>query len=361
MTPRVSVVMPVRDGARWLSEAIRSILDQTLSNFELIIIDDGSTDNSHDIIKSIARGEPRIRAMRQDRQGLVAALNCGLSECRGPLIARLDADDRAHPLRLRRQAEYLDCHPDVGLLGTWANQIDEHGSIVHALKPPTNSETLRILLTRTNPFVHSSVMLRTRDLRKVGFYRQAFEGAEDYDLWIRISEHATVANLPEYLVDYRWHPTGLSHRLRVRQLYSARLAQEAALARRANTHDPTEALTAAPNWHEEEFSNSPAWRDLSRLFKLLQFADSSDVQASDVEHIDISVISDGCILLNHAERRLAQLALLNIIKRRASLGKSTSATLLWHFVRLHPFRAARLMKHFFKTNMKRPRKAQNNS
>jgi glycosyltransferase involved in cell wall biosynthesis len=353
MTTRVSVVMPVRDGSRWLREAIRSILDQTLTDFELIIVDDGSIDDSPDIIRSISRGDPRIRAIRLDRQGLVAALNSGLSESRGQFIARLDADDRTHPLRLQRQAEYMDCHPDVGLLGTWANQIDEQGSVMRALRPQTGSEALKIMLQRTNPFVHSSVMLRALDLRKVGFYRRAFEGAEDYDLWLRMSERAAIANLPENLVDYRWHPGGLSHRLRVRQLYSGRLARAAALARRTNMHDPTEALTAAPNWSKEEFCDLPGWQDLSRLFELLQLADSSEVDALDIDDIDISIINGGGIVLNHAERRLAQFALLNLIKRRASLGKSLSATLLWHFVRLHPLRATQLMGQLFKGNLKR--------
>jgi glycosyltransferase involved in cell wall biosynthesis len=348
MTTRVSVVMPVRDGARWLRESIGSILDQTLTNFELLIIDDGSIDDSPSIIEAVARSEPRIRAMRQERQGLVAALNWGLSEARAQLIARLDADDRAHPLRLQRQAEYLDCHPDVGLVGTWANQVDEQGAVMRALKPPTNPQTLKTLLNRTNPFVHSSVMLRTAKLQKVGFYRRAFEGAEDYDLWIRMSENATVVNLPEYLVDYRWHSASASHRFRIRQLFSARLAQVGALARRTNTYDPTLALTAPPDWHEDEFSNLPKWDDLSRLFKLIELADSTGAEAFDVDRIDISAISNGKITLNHAEQRLAQLALLNIIKRRASLGKPLSATLLWHFARLHPFRATRLVTQFFK-------------
>src|SRR5579864_3644566 len=106
MTPRISVVMPVRDGARWLGEAIFSVQAQTLADFELIIIDDGSKDESPLIIETSAQGDSRVRAIRQERLGLVAALNRGLSESRGQFIARLDADDLAHPQRLRHQSEY---------------------------------------------------------------------------------------------------------------------------------------------------------------------------------------------------------------------------------------------------------------
>ena len=121
MTPQISVIMPVRDGARWLGEAIASLQDQTLSDFELIIIDDGSADGSPQIIDAYSRRDPRINPIRQQRLGLVPALNRGLAESRGQLIVRLDADDRAHPLRLQRQSLYLEGHPEVGLLGTWAN------------------------------------------------------------------------------------------------------------------------------------------------------------------------------------------------------------------------------------------------
>jgi len=203
MKPLISVVLPVWNGARWLTEAIDSIRRQTLDNFELIVVDDGSTDGSADIIEASARSDRRIRNFRQERYGLVAALNRGLSEAQGQLIARLDADDRVHLQRLQKQTEYLDQHLDVGLLGSWAELIDEQGSVIGFRKYQTRPESLMPLLPRTNPLLHSSIMVRQSVLQKVGFYRPAFEGAEDYDLWLRVSEIAKVANLPEYLVQYR--------------------------------------------------------------------------------------------------------------------------------------------------------------
>lgn len=339
MKPPISVIMPVRDGARWLGEAITSIQDQTLSDFELIIIDDGSSDESPSIIEERSLKDPRIRAIRQERLGLVSALNRGLAESRGQFIARLDADDRALPHRLEHQSQYLKNHPRIGLLGTWANQIDEHGSLKGSLKPPTKTEQLVSLLARTNPFLHSSIMARKAIMQKVGFYRAVFEGAEDYDLWIRMSEVTNIENLPEFLLDYRVHPANVSYTTRVRQLFSTRLAQRAAQSRRATSHDPTSELIVPPNWQAAETMNAPIYGDLARLFCLLDLANPSNVESTKCDHIDISSLSNRNIVLNHAERRMAQLALLNLLKKGVTLPKATTISLLRHFIQLHPLRA----------------------
>ena len=342
MTPQISVIMPVRDGARWLREAITSVQNQTLSNFELIIVDDGSVDDSAHIIGDSEKGDSRIRAIRQQRLGLVPALNRGLAESRGLLIARLDADDRALPQRLKRQSEYLKSYPDIGLLGTWADKIDEQGSLKGSLQPPTRPNDLALLLARMNPFLHSSIMVRKTVMQNVGFYRPAFEGAEDYDLWMRISEVTKIANLPERMLQYRLHSVSVTHSARVRQLFSARLAQRAAQARRTNTPDPTSGLTAPPNWHATDSLNSKIYGDLVRLFRLLDLADPSNIAGKGGGHIDISALSDRNIVLNHAERRLAQLALLNLLKQGVDAPGTPRAVLLRHFIRLHPLRAISL-------------------
>jgi glycosyltransferase involved in cell wall biosynthesis len=333
--------MPVRDGARWLGEAIASIQGQTLSDLELIIIDDGSADDSPHIIDAHSRRDSRIVAIRQERLGLVTALNRGLAESRGQLIARLDADDIAKPQRLERQSQYLEKHPEIGLLGTWAEKIDERGSVRGILTPPTQAKELAALLTRTNPFLHSSIMMRKTVLQTVGFYRVVFEGAEDYDLWMRMSEVSDTANMPEYLLQYRLHPTSVSHSARVRQLFSARLAQRAAQARRASAYDPTSELVAPPNWHTTDTVVTPIYADLTRLFCLLDVADSANIPSTKGRHIDVSPLRDRNLLLNHAERRMAQLALLNLLRNNVTT-EIPRAILLWHFIRLHPFRAINL-------------------
>jgi len=345
MTPQISVVMPVRDGARWLGEAITSVRDQTLHDFELIIIDDGSADDSASIIAASAQRDPRIRAIRQEPVGLVAALNLGLGQARAPLIARLDADDRAYPQRLQRQKQYLDRHPEIGLVGTWADRIDEQGSFRGSLKPATRPQDLARLLARANPFLHSSVMMRSTLLQQVGVYRPAFEGAEDYDLWVRIAEIAQVANLPECLLQYREHPASVTHRARVRQLFSTRLVQLAAQARRTNGRDPTAALTAPPDWWAPESLDVPTYPDLTRLYRLLELADTANPAHPRRDPVDIAVLSDRHIVLNHAERRMAQLALLNLLKRGAPRRGTNRATMLRHFIRLHPARAIGLGYH----------------
>lgn len=342
MDPLVSVILPVWNAERWLAEAIDSVRNQTIDNFELIVIDDGSTDGSAGIVQARARSDRRIHLLHQDRLGLVAALNRGLSKARGRLIARLDADDRAHPQRLQRQAEYLERHHDVGLLGTWAEQIDERGSPKGFRRYPTSAEELMAVLPRTNPLLHSSIMIRQSVLQQVGVYRPAFEGAEDYDLWLRVSEIAKIANLPEYLVQYRVHPYSVTNRIRVRQLFSTRFAQRAANVRQAGKYDPTSALTAAPNWHDPDVSRSPIYGDIARLFQFLELADADAPTAAAGDQFDISVISDGGIRLSHAERKMAQLALLNLLRHGGGERLTQRIAMLWKLVLLHPPRAARL-------------------
>ena len=134
-----------------------------MPDWELIAVDDGSTDDTPRILGDWERRDRRIRVIRQDALGLVAALNRGLADARAPLLARLDADDRARPQRLERQLRHLDAHPGIGLLGSWAQKIDEHGTQRGQIKPATEPEQLSRALMQGNPFVHSSVMIPHRN------------------------------------------------------------------------------------------------------------------------------------------------------------------------------------------------------
>jgi len=345
MKPVVSVVMPVRDGSRWLREAICSLRLQTFDALEIVIVDDGSADESPHIINTSAQSDSRIRAFRQERLGLVAALNRGISESRGDLIARLDADDLATPDRLLRQIDFLERHREVGLLGTWAVQIDECGRDNGRREPPTDSEQLSALLQRTNPFLHSSIVIRRSLLQKVGPYRPALEGAEDYDLWIRISEHAKVANLAEHLLQYRVHRDNATPRARVRQLFSTRLAQISAAARRSGRSDPIDQLSGPADWRDAKFLRSPLWADVAGLYRFLELADPAVMANTTDDDVQIAAIANPKITLTHAERRLAQLALMNLVRRRST--RLSRSALLWQLVRLHPLRAVRLCSQAF--------------
>ena len=158
MTPAVSVVMAVRNGMPWVAEAVTSVLGQTLADLELIVIDDGSSDDTAAALAAFRDG--RLRLVRQDPAGLTRSLNRGLGLARAPLVARLDADDTAQPDRLMRQAALLASRPDIGLVGTGALEVDAAGRAVGTIVPPEDDVAIRRALIHANPFVHSSVMFR---------------------------------------------------------------------------------------------------------------------------------------------------------------------------------------------------------
>lgn len=194
----MSVVMAVFDGGSWVGAALDSLLGQTLADFEVIVIDDGSTDTTPDVLASLR--DPRLRIERRARRGLTLSLNRALELARAPLIARLDADDLALPERLARQRQFLETNPDVGLLGTGAREVDAAGREVAIVRPPVHDAAIRRALIRANPIVHSSVVMRRAALERVGGYDPSFSVAQDYDLWMRLARITRLANLPEPLV-----------------------------------------------------------------------------------------------------------------------------------------------------------------
>jgi glycosyltransferase involved in cell wall biosynthesis len=200
--------MSVRNGAPWVSEAVRSVLDQSAPDLELIVIDDGSVDDTAALLGAVADG--RVRVERRPPTGLTRSLNRALELARAPLIARLDADDTALPDRLARQRRFLDAHPDVGLLGTGAREVDAAGGHVTLVTPPADDVAIRRALIRRNPFVHSSVLMRRHWVEEVGGYDPTFPVAQDYDLWMRMSRVTRLANLPEPLIVRRLLPGRVS-------------------------------------------------------------------------------------------------------------------------------------------------------
>jgi glycosyltransferase involved in cell wall biosynthesis len=197
---RVSVVMPARNAAPYLDAAIRSIHEQTLRDFELVILDDASTDDSPTILARWAERDPRIRLHRTERPlGMVGAANRVVALASAPLIARMDADDVAHPDRLARQIEVLEKRPDVVLVGTLADGIDAGG---HRVRPRDAWRLVR--RSHYAPFPHGSATFRREPFERIGGYRE-HNGWEDQDLFRRLGEVGTIAVLPDVLYHYRYH------------------------------------------------------------------------------------------------------------------------------------------------------------
>lgn len=210
MTPKISVILPVYNAQSYLRESIESILNQSFEDFELIMINDGSTDDSLSIMESYT--DQRIRIINQSNAGLPISLNRAIAIAQGQYLARQDADDISLPERLAKQVAYLDSHPQCALLGTWAQILVEKTPTDRSLSHPHLNGDIQLKLLFFNCFVHSSVMIRKSALETTGLYPEEKEKfpPEDYDLWLRIAKHWEVANLPEVLLQYRELPNSIS-------------------------------------------------------------------------------------------------------------------------------------------------------
>lgn len=200
-TPSISVVMPVHNALPFLDESIKSILIQTLSDFEFVILDDASTDGSLETLREWSLRDPRIRVHESKKQlGLSASSNAVVAKARASIVARMDADDIAHPDRLLRQMNVMKDRPDVAVIGTLCNGIDASGSEV---RPRDRWRLLR----RSNyiPFPHGSAMFRREVFDQVGGYDEKAAGGEDQDLFLKMAARGVVVTLPDILYSYRYH------------------------------------------------------------------------------------------------------------------------------------------------------------
>ena len=200
-TPRISIVMSVYNSEKYLREAIDSILKQTFKDFEFIIINDGSTNGTREILESY--NDPRIILIHQENMGLTKSLNKGIARAKGQYIARQDADDISHPERLEKQIDFLERHMNVTLLGTAIEMIDEKGTYLYAVKPPTSDSSVRKGIKQKNYFCHGSIMFRRQSFFELGGYREFFFTTQDYDLWLRFIEKFEARNLPTLLYKHR--------------------------------------------------------------------------------------------------------------------------------------------------------------
>ncbi|WP_296679703.1 glycosyltransferase [Novosphingobium sp.] len=247
--PTLTVAMSVYNGARFLESAIASVCAQTFTDFEFLILDDGSTDQSAAIVARAAGRDSRIRPILRENRGLVASLNQLLAEARAPLVARMDADDLCLPERFAKQIGFLAGHPDHGVIGTFTRDIDQHGAEYPSsgADHPVSHADFVANIERHGPLLaHPSVIYRRDVVLAAGGYHGAFRHCEDFDLWLRLAHRTCIANLPERLLQYRHYADQVSNRHAVEQQTGVAIARLAYAERQAGRPDPTEHLTALP-------------------------------------------------------------------------------------------------------------------
>ena len=205
--PTISVILACHNAERYLASAVRSIVAQTFRDFELILIEDGSTDRSSEICRQLAAEDSRIKLVSRPNKGLTKTLNEGLSLATAPLIARMDADDLSLPSRFEKQVAYLNQHPDCVCLGSRVTLIDPYDSPISVTDHKLDHGGIDADLLKGIGWaiVHPAAMMRTDAMRRVGGYREQFTTSQDLDLWLRLAEIGKLANLSEPLLQYRQH------------------------------------------------------------------------------------------------------------------------------------------------------------
>jgi hypothetical protein len=234
----VSVVMSVFNGERFLREAVESILDQSFHELEFIVVDDGSTDRSATILDYYQQADARVKVYHEVHRGLIESLNRGCSLAGGKYIARMDADDVASKDRLMMQVDFMEAHPQIGVLGGAVEWIDATGKSLGIHMHPVEDREIKPALLHRCVLWHPTVVLRREAFVWAGGYRSIFVDAEDCDLWLRIAEHFQLANLEAVVLKYRIHPYQVSMRKRRQQAICSLAAQAAAISRRNGNPDP---------------------------------------------------------------------------------------------------------------------------
>lgn len=271
----VSVLLPVYNAGAVLVQAIESILKQDYAEFELLIIDDRSTDTSAATIRRYAAQDFRVRAIFHPQNlGLASTLNEGLHLARYDFVARMDQDDESLPNRLRVQLDYLTANPDVVVLGSFVYHMGAKPKFDHLIELPITSIEIKAALAKYNCMYHPSVMLRRKQILELGGYRSEFKNAEDYDLWLRVSKVHALANVPKPLLRYRFSVTGMTLSRKWEQLFYVYLALAAfedeassfdALKARASTMlkqmDQTYFLTQVAKGTVKDLISLRLWKD----------------------------------------------------------------------------------------------------
>ena len=238
--PAISVVMSVYNGETYLQAAIDSIFSQTFNDFEFLIINDGSTDNTRDILESLS--DPRVRLFNQENIGLTKSLNRGVKQAKGRYIARMDADDISDPHRFEKQFDFLEKNSEYAVVGSFVKVINGRSKIVYTIEKPVGHNEIKEHLKQDNCIAHGSALFRKKCLFDVGLYDESIRTAQDYDLFLRLSEKYKLANLPEYLYGWRQHDQGISKKFSESQKYYVELAK-----RKSNKNDSQNSVYSIDN------------------------------------------------------------------------------------------------------------------
>lgn len=302
----ISVVMVVYNVDRFLTESIESVLRQTFTEFEFIIVDFGSIDNSKSIISCHAAKDRRLKFLEIPYCELAEARNAACSLAQGKYIAVMDADDVSLPSRLNAQIAFMEEHPDVGILGGATEWIDATGKGWGIHECPTEDSEIRSALAVYHPFFHSTLLIRRQPFDRVGGYRSGFAQAEDYDLAMRISEHYRCANLKQVVLQYRIHAHQLSLQKGRQQTLCKLAAQASALSRKEGNSDPfntaveiTPALldrlgvTYATQQREVALDRYQWIRNMCTVGKYSSALDATiEMLQSDLDHVERWLIAD---------------------------------------------------------------------
>jgi glycosyltransferase involved in cell wall biosynthesis len=258
--PRISVVMPVYNAVAYVADAMESIRRQTCGDFELLALDDGSTDGSLEILDRIAAQDERIQVVRREHGGYPRLLNEGVCLARGEFLARMDADDVAEPDRFERQVRLLEEHSQCAVVGGQALLIDSDGDRIAPLRVKLSHAEIdqELLSGRGSAIIHPAAMFRTTAVEQVGGYREDLAVGEDLDLYLRLGEQYELANLPEVVLQFRRHAasftsqvsgaTGLSTRTAIVQAALARRGRNASELSIKSFHQPQSLEDLYANW-----------------------------------------------------------------------------------------------------------------
>jgi glycosyltransferase involved in cell wall biosynthesis len=255
--------MPVHDAAPFLERALRSVLEQSLRELEVIAVDDGSTDGSREILERLAASDRRLRLVFQDQQGVARTLNRAWDLARGPFVARMDADDVSHPMRLARQVAELEARPELAVVGCRVRYIDEQDAVVGRWDVPTGASLVRWTLLFGTALAHPAVVIRRATVGDQPPYSREATDVEDYDLWVRLAPRVELDNLPYALLDRRVHSGSIAARRSAQQLGAAVAVARAAAVRLAGidlSRQEVLALTATTQMataHRESLSLLP--------------------------------------------------------------------------------------------------------